>query len=366
MRGKNHYSCVSTTLATTFAALLVFCFAADAQSPVGSLESAELVRRVLARPAQLISGRIEYEVIMSFRSRQKNDEYRYLFSFAGPSWIVRCLPPNGNGAVLSHGDKYIQYTETRQNDGSLRRVASLQLPKALDHNPRPPSFAGTIWEDSTKKFIADRSKFGIRKSDQEVKGRRCQVWEWSVNKVDVPQAFYAVSEVIKNGGVLRLYVATEMGYVLPRIEQVGNDGAIGKSFESTDFREAATGIYLPKTCRQENRDRTGMMSATEYRLVKIEKVNEPLGDEEFIIRLPVGTEVFDDRTNRPLGYTITDELPFSVTGLTNVELVRQEPFFQRNRVWAIALGATLGLTLSGGFWWWWRRKNSVNATGTRS
>src|SRR5437879_4032644 len=112
MGSSGHFIQKTLWLVVILAPMCPICGAAAGERTTNSEQSVELVRKLTARRGQFVSGRIEYHVFMSFKGREEsNDAYHYLFSFAGPSWIIRCLPPTGNGVILSHGDKYIKYNE---------------------------------------------------------------------------------------------------------------------------------------------------------------------------------------------------------------------------------------------------------------
>jgi hypothetical protein len=334
-------------------AVVVFgcCVATAVQA--GDLESPDAVRRAVLRQRQLVSGRFEYWVTHSYHGTGSRDESRAIFSFAGPSWIIRCPPPHGTGTVLSHDDKHILYTEVNQQNGSLRRSATIGKPNVLDHNPPPPLFAGGVWDECTIQFIG--AKRGQAKGERTIDGVRCELYEWPVSEADLPAAFRAWTDIARGGGTLRLYIARELGFAAPLIEHVGLDGAIAASFESKEFREVVPGLFFPKTCRRVARKRAGPLYTIEYRLERIEKVNEPLDNQEFAIQLPIGTEVLDTRSGRAISYTIREDLPASVMGLQHVDVVEPPSFFQRNRGWAIAAGSLLGVLVLAGIWLYRRR-----------
>jgi hypothetical protein len=258
----------------------------------------------------------------------------------------------------------MQFLETPQKDGSIRRKVEIYDPKSLDHNPRPPIFAGTFWEERTKRFITDHAGQGQRKADQVINGVRCQVWEWPVAHTEVSRAFGGWSDVTKDGGAIRLCVAPELGCVFPRVEHVGVGGASGTRYDSTGFHEVAPGLFLPTVCKVEYCNSKGVMSTFEYRIEKAEKINEPLPDSDFAIQLPVGTDVFDNRPGHEATYTISEDLPLSTTGLNNVEVIQPPSVFRRNRAWAITVGAALGVAILAAVWW--RRRKMSRLAGGRS
>src|SRR5262245_53297953 len=182
----------------------------DPKDPNGS---AKLVAHLLARSTQIFSGRIVYGRRFPAAGNAKAEVIRSDLVFSGPSWIETALPPTGAGARLSHQDKSISYTFTQQPDGSIRHVAQIELPKPMDTAVQEKVISGSYMEVHVRKFLDTHKAQGQRKKDKDVAGVPCQVWEWAVPKADVASAFESFTDLTKDGGLLRLYCAPQLGYV---------------------------------------------------------------------------------------------------------------------------------------------------------
>jgi hypothetical protein len=311
--------------------------------PKATEASRQTVDRILARSTQIFAGKIVYSWTMPSRSGGEPHQVRKSVTFSGPSWLSAALPPGGHGSRLSHGDKYVEYTHVKQPDGSSRHTAKIWLPKSMDAEIRDRLLSGSYWEGKTREFLQARSGEGQRKADKDVHGVPCQVWEWAVSKNDVARAFTVFSDLTENGGTLRVYYAPQLGHIVPRIEKTGPSGKSSSIYECRDYHEDAPGIFLPRSIRDENYSSKGFLSSSEYKIESAEKINQPIADEEFKIRLPFGTEVIDSRADHQSWYRVTEDLPLTTTGLTDVEFVKVSTFWGRNRNLALLVGAALGL-----------------------
>ena len=324
--------------------------------------STKLVAGILGRSKQVFSAKLVFSQIVG-SSRGQPEVYRAALTFSGPSWLTTALNREhvNESSRLNHGEKLVEYTATKQQDGSIPHLAQITLPRAMDSKLLDRLITGSNWDGPTREFLGPQSGEGKRKADQEVHGVKCQVWEWVVLKKDVPRAFHGVTDLTQDGGLLRLYCAPQLGYVCPRIDKVGTSGKAGCVNVCREYHEDAPGIFLPRSIREENYSSKGFLSSFEYKIESIQKVNEPIPDSEFRITLPFGTEVIDSRPGQNAWYKITEDLPLATAGLSDIEVVSPPSFFRRNRNSALALGCGLGLCLAGVAW---LRRRSRIANGS--
>jgi hypothetical protein len=133
--------------------------------------------------------------------------------------------------------------------------------------------------------------------EREIDGIRTSILEWQVRKADRYSAFDSINSILDEGGVLRLYVASQLGYALPRIEHVGIDGRVATRFDSTDFEEPHAGLFFPRHCSYQNFPEDGSAGYyNRYEILEMNDVNEPIPEESFVVSLPQGTSVTDRRT----------------------------------------------------------------------
>ena len=125
----------------------------------------------------------------------------------------------------------LKKTESQQD--TRIRFSGIPLPK----NPNPPVRAGTLWNASTRRFVREQVSKARLLVAETVNGVGTRVLEWDVNPREKYLAFQAINELLGGGGKLRLYVARQLGYALPRIEHVDKFGTVQDRFDFSDFIE---------------------------------------------------------------------------------------------------------------------------------
>ena len=254
-----------------------------------------LIDGLLARATAVTSGRIEYHVkiVIAGRTTNDNDE-RY--SFSGESWTKR--DPKSNRTVVNHEGRLLAYSETPQQNGSISRSLRIHFPESpFHHEPYPPVHAGTLWYASTRGFVRDQASRARLLGAETVSGITTQILEWTVTESDRFLAFHAIDEMLREGGKLRLYVAPQLAYALPRIEHVDRFGTVQARFDFSGFKELAPGIFFPTLCQLGS----GAFHRT-YQLKKVERINALFPDKEFVLEIPADTSIGDERPK------VTDKL----------------------------------------------------------
>lgn len=329
----------------------------------------ELIQGVIARSEAVFSCKMDYRQKCGFANIGKIiDEGEYKAVASGSSWrlyykrLVSEIPsspaagakpqadaPSLEGffenTQLSHRGKFIKYTVTPQFDASLRNVADIINERPISFLYKtyngPPLFAGSFWFDCTKDFILNRKNKAVRKPDTEVNGVKAQVLEWEVSDAEKFNAFHAANR----GGFLRLYVSSELGFVLPRIENVGPDGLIDTVYDSSDFKESAPGIIIPRYCRIQDYNHRKPGFYVEYEITRVAQLNEQIPDSEFIVHLPAGTLVSDSRAGKSsIFFEIQQGGPIP-EGLEDIIAIKSPPFWGRNWHSALMVGIGGGVLL---------------------
>jgi hypothetical protein len=269
----------------------VLAYSSVLYAEAGGGNTTRLVDGAVARHRAVFSGRFQYRLKAGFRARDEiigEDQAR--FSFSGTSWARR--HPDGR-VVVNHDGKWLRFGEGKQPDGSLDPGLQILPSERLGATrPCPPYFAGSFWYDTPAKFIEAHRNDARDKGEVEVNGVRCRLLEWTVVKAN--DAFHAVNDLTRAGGFLRVYVAPDVGYALPRYEYVASNGVVGKRHDASEFREVAPGIFLPRYCSEQLFDPKPMYYA-EYEITEIQMINEAIPEEDFHIRIPAGTEITDGR-----------------------------------------------------------------------
>lgn len=153
-----------------------------------------------------------------------------------------------------------------------------------------------MWFKAPKEFIKSNVKSASSLGKQEVYGVPTQLVEWAVSEADRYKAFGRINVLLAKGGKLRVNVAPQLGFALPRVEHVGVGDKVQALFEAKGFEEKGPGIFIPKECTLQDFDQDGPGSFIRYRIKSFRKVNEPLADSDFWVTIPEGTTVADMRS----------------------------------------------------------------------
>lgn len=304
------------------------------QQASGQPTSADVVKRLVARSNQVFSGHFQYD----FREVSEDQRFLSTIVFSGPSFRVY----SEAGALMSHGDRSINYTVTRQPDGRNRHTAQIGLPQPMMPTFRDRIITGGWWSEKMESFLKAHTKNGQYSGSIEVAGVQCDQWDWRVEAKD-RDAFDGYTDLTEGGGILRVCCAPQLGYVIPRIDKIGMKGDLAGRFECRDYREDAPGIYLPRVVSAVNFSSKGRLAEFQYTIVSVEKVNATIPDSDFRVHMPYGTEVMDSRPGRQNWYVLMEDLPLNTTGISNaITVSREASFFRRNWVSAVLIGALAG------------------------
>jgi hypothetical protein len=254
----------------------------------GGVTKENLIARLLTRSTAITSGRIEYHLRVEIAGRVERDS-DYRFSFSGEDWAA--LDLRSRYARVNHDGRLLTYAETPQSDGRVHRSVEIDFPESPFKNPPyPPVRAGTLWNSSTGQFVHERASKARLLGDEDVNGVKTLALEWDVDPKDKYLAFHAISDLLKEGGKVRLYAAPQLGHALLRIEHVDRFGTVQDKYDYSEFQEVAPRIHVPKMCR------LGVgQYKQEYRLTKIENINKRFSSDDFILSMPAGTSVQDIR-----------------------------------------------------------------------
>jgi hypothetical protein len=322
-------------------------------------ELVDVVEGVVARAETLVSARIEYRFTAGFSHLDEVvDDAEVHFSFFGDSWITR---RPGNGIVrLNHQGKHVEFIPSPQPDGRTFYRAIVQEAQARDKlpPPAPPAFAGTLWYSNTRDYVRERAATVRGAEPITIDGVQTVVVEWDVPREDRGAAFQVMGPALRDGGVLRLYAAPQLGYVLPRIDYLAADGTLSSRYEASDFREVAAGLYYPMHSSSQLYIDTRPGFYVRYEVSSVTLVNESIPPEDFRIALPVGTSVQDTRPGHSASFRVGDPLPAGVD-LDDVIVVAD---VETPWIVAIAVGAAVGLIGLGIVAYWGRRRRRSAAS----
>lgn len=115
--------------------------------------------------------------------------------------------------------------------------------------------------------------------------------------------------------MLKLSVDPGRGYIVP-LEEEYTGGKLRIRFESSGFAlDARSGVWFPRRCVDTYFDpTTGRVSKKSvYEFTKV-SINEPVDSREFVIRMPPGSLITDNRTSPAVQYRASQEIPLRFIG----------------------------------------------------
>lgn len=281
----------------------------DARAPSRDAEVQRLIHAVLARSTAIKSGVFVFAEIfdkIDLPPGLPDGEPLWRCSFSGESWAIR-IPPRVH--VVNHDGRFMSLSLPEQGRTSL----TIQPPGTWRGKHHEfPIHVGTIEYESTRKFLREHSDRARLKEGPKVDDLQTRILELSVGPTEL-NAFGFFTDMFKHGGTLRLYVAEQLGGVLPRIEYVDGFGTVQFTFHASDFREVAPGIYFPYHFDD--------AAVKRIDFSKVEQVNEELPATEFVIApIPAATYVADERPKS------TDKI--DAKGERTVDLAPRYPYRQ--------------------------------------
>lgn len=278
---------------------IMLVLVANAPTLLGQ-QPADLVRGVVARSSAIASGRLTY----TFKTHGFNGPRisnlttfpETTTSFSGSSWAER---KKGSHIVrINHDGYFLEFVQTPQRDGSVRPGATLLPQKPLTSRKElnvPPLFAGSFWFESQLRYV-EKHADDFRLTDSiVVNSVPVTVVEHAVAAKDHRDAFYILLPALKSGGIMRLYVAASLGFVLPRVEFLTPAGQVAQTYEATDFSEVAPGIYFPRRIWTETHAAGGAARFRAEFTTQCALINDEIPGEDFVVEMPPGTRVQDAR-----------------------------------------------------------------------
>jgi hypothetical protein len=273
-----------------------------------------LVDGLLARSKALVSGRLAYRVTDSNGLEADRE-----FVLSGTSWRVddRVF----HVERINFRGEFAEVHRTAQPDGSVRTSVALGQEVSVEkQKPHPPYFAGSLWYRATADYIGRHKSDATFAGTADVGGISCAILDWVVSAADRFAAFSSIIPPLAEGGVLRLHVSEDLGYVLPRIDYLAPGGSLAMRFESADFWCVGRGIFLPKKATLQTFPGEGQRGyRCEYTIESVDAINDPIPDDAFHAVLPAGTSVSDARAANPLHFESTAGL-IALKEMTDADL----------------------------------------------
>ncbi|MDR1922747.1 MAG: hypothetical protein LBQ66_00115 [Planctomycetaceae bacterium] len=259
----------------------------------------------------------------------------YTLTIAGNNWaeidvdnVVRHLRDNKY--------KYTFLDKTVNDDGTIQHALEIQPADYTfeEYIKLHPDFrvvqGGVVpWESLLSYFLQhpnDTKHESEISIENDTSGEKYELLEWIIPKSDY-KVLFAASTLIADSPFMRVrvYISPNKGYAIRRLEYLTADRKFwGHRFESTEFIEADSGIWIPMNYRiifdQHTGKGDGKLIVWEYLIKKVANINEPIPNEKFDIRIPKGTTVYDEtgRSGTQLTFSAGDDI-----SLTNIDAAVQ-------------------------------------------
>jgi hypothetical protein len=305
----------------------------------------DVVAGVIARYEAVYSGRFEYHRRAGFANtgRILSADTTSEFKFFDTDWLVRSGDPPL--IKLNHGGGHLDIRYQRQSEGKILPSVWIHPPSELDAGIEVPRFAGTLWYPETVAFLDQHRTKSRHVKRYEVDGAQVDVVEWLVSPRDT-SAFAVITPQLREGGILRLSVAKDRGFVLPLVEYVAPGGRVAIDFHSSEWREVGPNLFWPWRCERRMFTQEGDVGFfVEYRFGAVERVNEPLAGDEFVIDLPKGTYVNDVRPGADGAVYIVGESIVRPPVALPEGLDLKAPIIDRSWRAAAVIGGTIAIAL---------------------
>ena len=269
-------------------------------SNIFAMPPTELVAGMVSRSTAIASGRIAYtfksESFVGERALTPVSIPETVTSFSDSSWAERTK--SSHLVQINHDGYFLEFVRTPQHDGSVRPGAILYPQRSLESRKQlnaPPLFAGSFWDREQLHYIEKHAGDFQIAGSSTVNAIPVTLLELAVAAESYRDAFHILLPALKSGGIIRLYVAPQLGFVLPRVEFLTPSRQVAQSYDSIDFSEVAPGIHVPQRLWTQTHAAGG---AARYRgefTVRCELINQSVPEEDFVVELPLGTRVQDAR-----------------------------------------------------------------------
>ncbi len=300
-----------------------------------------LMTGAIRRAKSIRSGRLAYRFDSGavgsngISSRRLSSK---VLTFSDSDWIERDVD---RAATSIHRRAYtLHYNETRQPDGSVHRTAVISQPTSLqgqENENRPPWFAGSFWRAGQLEYVEQhRARFRLV-MPSKVAGIPCEICELDVPASEMRRVVNIVHPRLAAGGTLRVHVAPQLGFALPLVEVLAPDDTEVVTYESKGFVEMPDKTHFPRQIRMEIQFPTGVTRYEQF-TITADRINQPIPDSEFVMLIPAGTQVRDERdaTQFRRFELMAPSTSSELAGEPQSSLTAEADHFVRNRVLAIA------------------------------
>jgi hypothetical protein len=265
-----------------------------------------LIDGVVSRSSTIHSMQVTYtQRSYTLQSGRTTDEstFRARMVVDGSDWAIRY--DKSRNFRMQRGNAGLSFVETQSDADRTFRTLYVEEPKSLEELIyENPYFAavrlGGFLYGSQSEFI-DRHR-----QQAVVRGER-QAGSYATTELEFPVAaadFHAAMLIIPQGigrarrGRLRIGVAPALGFALPRIEYVTDEGVVEHEIVADEFVDEGNGVFFPRRAQIRTR---GPQSedVAEFVIHDVSGLNLPMHADAFTMKIPLGTWVNDSRPGVP-------------------------------------------------------------------
>ena len=293
----------------------------------------QLASRAAARTLAVVSGKVEYRRTSGNKGMPWSKwTVHHLETKSHTSY--RLQRPGSSNTRINHHAMHMIYVETPQPNGEVHSSLSVGWPVSIEKqvDVRPYGHgvfgAGAIWPLKTRQYVEKHATEARLVGTEVVDRVQTRVVELRVPKEDVGPAFRTLYRAMrKEGGIIRLYVAPQMGFVVPKMQFVAPDGTVLCRFEASGFQQKSPGLWFPKKA-----SRVGVSEKNAhyivFEIIKAESLNEPIDPKVFAITIPAGTRIEDGRVepNSRMPHRVVRETTLKAPGDFDRLLKASVPF----------------------------------------
>jgi hypothetical protein len=222
----------------------------------------------------------------------------------GRNWALRYDGSSNFG--MQRGPVRLSFVEIESAEHKQTfRTLYVEGPRSLEEliNASPYHAAprlGTLWYSAQVEFIDRNRERATLRGTGQLDGHSTVELEWPVAAADFDEAMLIVPESIARAGRgrLRLCVAPELGYALPRIQYVGEAERVEHEVMAGDFVDEGGGVYFPRRVGSTTKV-PGGDQINEFVIHQVTNLNTPVPPATFSLKIPLGTRISDSRPGVP-------------------------------------------------------------------
>jgi beta-lactamase regulating signal transducer with metallopeptidase domain/HEAT repeat protein len=258
-------------------------------------ETRNLIDAVLSRATAITSGKMELRTNQNSEDRPDAayQTFRHVFTFSGLSWLMQ--HDDSETVQLNHHGRLLILSANRS--AAFPGIPARELKIKAGRTIADPAFfgtsllnAGTIPRSDLVDYLGRNAATMYISGRRRIQGQEAAILDCPVPQESAREVFHAPDTLLDGGGTIRLFVLPQRNVALARVEYLDRWETVQAWWEASEFTELKPGIHYPRIWRFQN----GPLITT-IELVASESVNEELPARAFVLAVPSGTRVTDER-----------------------------------------------------------------------